>query len=206
MGVKKVVKTQNCSFALATLLSAQPILSHPSAAAVAVDAAAGDDVCKEALPRAAARRTSGAATRHIGGVGWGGACVFVRARRRVRCVAQRRMRKEKLGARSDGSPRTCELHLFAMFALPARRAAALAACREWGVSHALLDTSFGRSISSTAARHGGASFDYAPPDPVVLPRIVRKNGVDLIHDPLFNKVRNEGLCCGGGRMKDWEPC
>lgn len=38
-------------------------------------------------------------------------------------------------------------------------------------------------------QHGGASFEYQPPDPVVLPRIVRKSGTDLLHDPVYNKVR-----------------
>lgn len=34
---------------------------------------------------------------------------------------------------------------------------------------------------------GGPSFPYVPPDPSCPPKIVRKNGVDLLHDPLYNK-------------------
>ena len=34
---------------------------------------------------------------------------------------------------------------------------------------------------------GGPSFPYVPPDPCTPPKIVRKNGVDLLHDPLYNK-------------------
>ena len=34
---------------------------------------------------------------------------------------------------------------------------------------------------------GGPSFPYEPPDPCCPPKIVRKNGVDLLHDPLYNK-------------------
>ena len=33
----------------------------------------------------------------------------------------------------------------------------------------------------------GPSFVYVPPDPCTPPKIVRKNGVDLLHDPLYNK-------------------
>lgn len=49
-------------------------------------------------------------------------------------------------------------------------------------------------------QHGGASFEYQPPDPVVLPRIVRKNNVDLIHDPLFNKVRVKSGTSSAGQL------
>ena len=34
---------------------------------------------------------------------------------------------------------------------------------------------------------GGPSFPYVPPDPSTPPKIVRTNGVDLLHDPLYNK-------------------
>jgi hypothetical protein len=43
-----------------------------------------------------------------------------------------------------------------------------------------------RALSAAAA--GGPSFAYEPADPPQLPRIVRKSGIDLLHDPLFNKV------------------